>query len=69
MIARCTFPAELLRPGRYLVGVSVCEMAGDEPVMLYEEHEPLLSFEVSPQGYETKVGRGLMGVAPEWSFA
>jgi hypothetical protein len=44
-------------------------MAGDEPVMLYEEHEPLLSFEVSPQGYETKVGRGLMGVAPEWSFA
>ncbi len=67
--ARCTFPRGLLRPGIYSVGVSVCELAGDVPVALYEEHEPLLSFEVSPQGYETKVGRGLLGVQPVWTFA
>ena len=67
--ARCAFPRGLLRPGIYSVGVSVCELAGDVPVALYEEHEPLLSFEVSPLGYETKVGRGLLGVQPEWTFA
>ena len=67
--ARCTFPPGLLRPATYSVGVSACELAGDQPVALYEEHEPLFSFEISPQGYESKVGRGLLGVQPEWSFA
>ncbi|MEY2878512.1 MAG: hypothetical protein RLZZ15_892 [Verrucomicrobiota bacterium] len=66
--ARCVFPPGLLKPGTYTVGVSACELAGDRPVALYEEHEPLLAFEISPQGYEARVGRGVMGVQPEWTF-
>lgn len=66
--ARCTFPASLLRPGVYLVGVSACELAGDAPVVLYEEIEPLILFEISPQGYRGQAGRGLLGPTAEWSF-
>lgn len=66
--ARCRFPAGILRPGQYQIGVSACELAGDQPVVLYEEFEPLLSFEVSPQGYTGQSGRGLMHMAARWHF-
>jgi homopolymeric O-antigen transport system ATP-binding protein len=66
--ARCVFPGGLLRPGQYTVGVSACELAGDSPVALYEEIEPLLAFEISPQGYAGQAGRGLLGPAANWSF-
>ncbi|HVU25311.1 MAG TPA: ABC transporter ATP-binding protein [Opitutus sp.] len=66
--ARCRLPAALLRPGRYSVGVSACEYAGNTPTLLYEEHEPLMAFEVSPQGYRGQARRGLVGPQVEWSF-
>lgn len=66
--ARCSFPANLLKPGVYSVGVSACELAGDSPVELYEEHEPLFAFEVSPQGFSGCSGRGLLGPKATWSF-
>ncbi len=66
--ARCTLPGALLRPGLYQVGVSACELAGDAPVALYEEIEPLLGFEVSPQGYLGQAGRGLLGPRVQWRF-
>lgn len=64
----CGFPAGILRPGQYQIGVSACELAGDRPVVLYEEFEPLLSFEVSPQGYAGQSGRGLMYMKAQWRF-
>lgn len=66
--ARCAFPGGLLKPGLYLIGVSACELAGDAPVVLYEEHEPLLAFEVSAQGYAGQSGRGLLAPPATWSF-
>ncbi|MBC8011494.1 MAG: ABC transporter ATP-binding protein [Burkholderiales bacterium] len=63
---RCTWPRGFLRPGIYSVGVSACELAGNVPVALYEEHEPLLSFEISPQGYHAEVGRALLGMRADW---
>jgi lipopolysaccharide transport system ATP-binding protein len=66
--ARCTFPAGVLRPGCYTMGASVCEMSGDGPVALYEEHEPMLAFDVSPVGYRSAPGRALMGLYGDWSF-
>jgi lipopolysaccharide transport system ATP-binding protein len=66
--ARCTFPAGLLRPGIYNIGVSVCESSGDMAVALYEEHEPMFSFEVSTQGFSYHPGRALMGASAQWSF-
>lgn len=67
--AVCTFQGGMLKPGTYFVGVSACELAGDAPVVLYEEYEPLLSFEVSAQGYVGQAGRGLLGPRPDWVFA
>jgi len=66
--AACKFPGGLLKPGIYFVGVSACELAGDAPVVLYEEHEPLLSFEISAQGYVGQSGRGLLGPQSTWTF-
>jgi lipopolysaccharide transport system ATP-binding protein len=66
--ARCRIPGGLLMPGTYTVGVSACELAGDAPVALHEEHEPLLSFEISPEGYAGQSRRGLVGPKIEWSF-
>jgi len=66
--AVCTFPGGMLKPGVYFVGVSACELAGDVPVVLHEEIEPLLSFEVSAQGYVGRSGRGLFGPVATWDF-
>jgi lipopolysaccharide transport system ATP-binding protein len=66
--ARCVLPAELLRPGGYSIGVSACECAGDAVTALYEEHEPLLAFEVTPQGFQNQSGRGLLAPRTAWSF-
>lgn len=63
----CAFPGSLLKPGTYLVGVSACELAGDSPVALYEEYEPLLAFEISAQGYAGQAGRGLMAPVATWA--
>jgi lipopolysaccharide transport system ATP-binding protein len=68
LVARCRFPGALLKPGVYSVGVSACELAGGAAVALYEEHEPMFAFEVTPQGYDGYVGRGLLGPKSEWSF-
>ncbi len=68
LAARCRFPANLLKPGVYSVGVSACELAGDSPVALYEEFEPLFAFEVSPQGYTGSIGRGLIRPTVDWTF-
>jgi lipopolysaccharide transport system ATP-binding protein len=66
--ARCTFPAELLKPGVYSVGVSACELAGDTAVAIYEEYEPLFAFEISAQGFFGYAARGLVGPKAAWSF-
>lgn len=65
--AGCTFPGALLRPGEYTVGVSACELAGDQAVALYEEIQPVVSFEVSPEGFTGSVAGALMGVVAEWN--
>ena len=36
---------------------------------LYEEIEPMFSFEISPQGYVGQSGRGLLGPKARWDFA
>ncbi|HVU32051.1 MAG TPA: ABC transporter ATP-binding protein [Opitutaceae bacterium] len=69
LVARCRFASPLLKPGVYTVGVSACELAGDAPVALYEEYEPLFAFEISAQGYAGTIGRGLVRPNIEWSFA
>ncbi|MBI5425893.1 MAG: ABC transporter ATP-binding protein [Opitutae bacterium] len=66
--ARCTFPGGLLKPGNYTVGVSACERSGDQAVRLFEEFEPLLGFEVSPQGFVGYMPRGLLGPRADWQF-
>lgn len=67
--ARCRFPGGLLKPGRYTVGVSACERCGDETVRVFEEFEPLLGFEVSPQGFNGHLPRGLLGPRATWQFS
>jgi len=67
--ARCRFPGGLLKPGRYTVGVSACERCGDEAVRVFEEFEPLLGFEVSPQGFHGHLPRGLLGPRATWQFS
>jgi hypothetical protein len=68
LIARCRFPASLLKPGVYSIGASACELAGDTAVALYEEHEPMFAFEVTAQGFGGYIGRGLIGAKADWSF-
>lgn len=66
--ARCALPAGLLKPGAYTVGVSACELAGGRAVKLYEEFEPMLSFEVSAQDFQGFIERGLLSPPAQWSF-
>lgn len=68
LIARCQFPASLLKPGIYSVGASACELAGDAAIALYEEYEPMFAFEVTAQGFGGYAGRGLVGPKVDWSF-
>ena len=67
LVAYCRFPAELLKPGVYSVGVSACELAGGSAVALYEEFEPLFAFEVTPQGYRGSIARGLLRPNVDWT--
>jgi lipopolysaccharide transport system ATP-binding protein len=64
---RCIFPAGLLRPGMYSITASIYELAGDQPVALYDEVEPLLALEISAQGYATYSGRALLGTKAQWA--
>jgi len=66
--ARCSFPAGILKPGLYTVGVSACELAGGRAVKLYEEYEPLFSFEVSEQDFHGYMARGLVAPRASWAF-
>jgi lipopolysaccharide transport system ATP-binding protein len=66
--ATCRVPGGLLKPGVYVVGVSAEELAGDTPVALYEQREPLVSFEISEQGYRGQSGRGLLASQASWNF-
>ncbi len=66
--ASCTFAGGLLRPGRYAVTVSACEVAGDRPVLLHDERPEVVRFEVSPQGYHRRAPDGLVAPAAEWRF-
>ena len=68
LCATCRVPGGLLKPGFYVVGVSAEELAGGAPVAVYEQHEPLLTFEVTEQGYNGEAGRGLLAPQLAWSF-
>ncbi|MBX3736142.1 MAG: ABC transporter ATP-binding protein [Candidatus Didemnitutus sp.] len=63
----CTLPARLLRPGVYSVVASLYELAGGEPVATYDEVDPLLALEISPQGYTAYSGRALLGLRAKWA--
>ena len=63
----CVFPEKILKPGMYAVAVSIYELAGDQPVATYDQIDPLLAFEISPQGYEEYTGRALLGVNAKWT--
>lgn len=66
--AVCRLPGGLLKPGLYSVGVSACELAGGTAAFVYEEFEPLFSFEVLAQDYNGYLARGLLGPKAEWCF-
>ena len=66
--AVCTFPGGLLRPGRYRVGFSACEVAGGEPVVLYDDCESAFVFEVSPVGCSGRAPGGLVTPSAAWMF-
>jgi lipopolysaccharide transport system ATP-binding protein len=63
---RCAFPGHLLRPGLYSITVSACELTGDSLGVTYEEHEHVLTFEVSPNGYSGQAQGGLLGPPVAW---
>ncbi len=66
--AVCRIPGGLLRPGAYSVGVAAHELGGETLHALYEEIEPLLSFEISVQGYTGQSSRGLVAPRVDWNF-
>jgi lipopolysaccharide transport system ATP-binding protein len=67
--AVCRVPGGLLRPGTYTVSVAACELAGDNHIAaVYEEHEPLLAFEISDQDFRATAPRGLIAPPIAWDF-
>jgi lipopolysaccharide transport system ATP-binding protein len=62
----CRFPGRLLRPGRYTVTVSACEMAGGQPMQLLDLRQSVVYFEISPQGYSRRTDRGITGPQVDW---